>query len=127
MGVKNFTTAAELSFSPFHAIAMSLESVASEMGLGLTRGWNEGLLRLDPSKIAEGAKDAALAPLAPVSLSRLGGSAIRYMKNPEEFLATTRGQDFIQRFPEAKQMIDDLFSAGGRLKMHEDYRIDTQK
>ena len=127
MGVKNFTTAAELSFSPFHAIAMSLESVASEMGTGLTRGWNEGALRLDPAKMAEGAKDMALAPMAPVKLSRLGGSAIRYIKSPEDFIATTRGQDFIQRFPDAKQMIDDLFSAGGRLAMHEDYRIDTQK
>lgn len=127
MGWKNLSTAAELSFSPFHAVAMGLESVASEMGLGLTRGWNEGALRLDPAKMAEGVKDIALAPTAPVKLSRLGGSAIRLIKNPEDFLATTRGQDFIQRFPEAKRMVDDLFAAGGRIRMHEDYRLDTDK
>jgi hypothetical protein len=111
---KNLSTAAELSLSPFHWINMTFASIDTQI--------SRGLRKLSTGDVAGGLKDIVTSPAAPYTTSRLGGSVLRYMKNADEFLKTTRGEDFIQQVPEAREAINDLFAAGGRIRMHEDYQ-----
>jgi hypothetical protein len=117
---KNVSTAMELSLSPFHFAFETLEAVSSQFGLGLRKVWNQG-------KVEEGLVDMLKAPLAAIKMAKEGGAAMKYFANPQEFLQTVKGQDFIQKYPGAAEMIDDLFGAGGKLGMHEDYRINSLK
>ena len=48
---------------------------------------------------------------------------VRYVTSPEEFVKTHRGHDFITKYPEAAEMVDDLFAAGAKLSLHEDERV----
>jgi hypothetical protein len=116
MGFKNMTTAMELSLSPFHLMFETIETIASQVGLGMRKIWNQGA-------IAEGLKDIVTAPKAFYDIARTGGAVIKYVSNPEEFLRTTQGQDFIRKFPGAPELISDLFVGGAKLGLHEDYRI----
>jgi hypothetical protein len=118
MGIKNVTTALELGFSAFHASFEAWESIASQVGLGMRKAWNQG-------QIAAGLKDILGAPIAPYKLWRTGKDISRLFKNPEEFMASTGGQKFMKSFPEAKEMIGDLFWGGGSVRMNEAYRINS--
>lgn len=122
---KNVTTAAELSFSAFHAVFETIETAASGVGLGMKRIWNQGLIEKNTEAIKEGFKDIMTSPATPFTTARIGGDVIKYIGSKEEFLRTTRGQDFIKRFPEADALVNDLFLAGGKLAMHQDYKIDS--
>jgi hypothetical protein len=122
MAVKNHLTAFRLSLSPFHAITTTVSSLASHIGHGLEEG-NYALRKLSGEHLVEAAKAFITTPLAPISDYRLGTLATRYATSPEEFLKTMRGQDFVQRYPEAAQLIDDLFASGAKLSLHEDERM----
>lgn len=118
--VKNVTTAIELSLSPFHATFETVEAIGSHMGVGYSKIFNE-------RKFLEGLKDIATSPSAPFKLSRTGGDLIRYINNKDEFIKTTRGQNLIKQYPEINKLIDELFASGAKLKMSEDYRLNTAK
>jgi len=118
MGLKNITTALELGFSAFHASFITWETIASQIGLGLRKAVNQG-------KVAEGLKDILEAPLSPYKTFKIGKDVVRMFNNPEEFMASTGGQDFLKMFPEGKEMIGDLFWAGGSVRMNESYRINS--
>ncbi len=122
--LKNTTTAIELSLSAFHATFESLESVGSSIGLGLSKLWNRGVLQGDLGAAASGLKDIASSLYSPRYNAKLGGAAIKYMTH-EEFAGTPEGRWLAEKFPQAKQMLDDLFTGGGKLAMHQDYRINT--
>lgn len=124
LGLKNVTTAAELSFSAFHFVFETLETAASGFALGM-RKISEGVLHGNLMGIISGAKDILTAPITPLSTARLGGSAIKYVADPQAFLAESRGQNFINKFPNAGDLIADLFTGGGKLAMHQDYKINT--
>jgi GNAT superfamily N-acetyltransferase len=125
LGIKNFTTSAELSFSAFHAVFETIESVGSGIGLGMRKSWNTGVLQGNLDGFKEGFKDILTSPYTPIENAKLGGDVIKYITNKNEFLNTTRGHDFIKRFPEAEVLINDLFLGGGKLAMHQDYKIET--
>jgi hypothetical protein len=118
LAIKNLTTGIELSLSPFHFIFESLDAMASKFGLGLTKIANEG-------RVAEGLKDIGSFPAAPFSFARAGGKALKYFSDKEAFLKTMGGQKFIKKFPEIDALMNDLFLGGGKLTMHEDYKINT--
>ncbi|HLJ25301.1 MAG TPA: strawberry notch family protein [Candidatus Angelobacter sp.] len=138
MWVKNQHTAWRLGFSPFHLITESILAAGSEAGRGFEHGWNQGVRHVldrwitpkgkaasasDIGKaIIDGAITASKSGAAPFTLSREGGSIVRYIDDPISFLRTTRGRDFIKQYPEAQEMIHDLFTGGGRLTMDEGYR-----
>lgn len=116
VALKNGTTAIELGLSPFHAIFESNEVMGSSYGLGLAKMFS--------GRPFEGLRDIMAAPISPYTTSKLGGLAIRYAKDSEGFRAAMpEAYDwFTKKYPEAKQLIDDLFSGGGQASMHEDYR-----
>ena len=122
MTVKNQLTGYRLSLSPFHAIVTSVSSVAGQVGHGMEQA-GYALRNQSLSNLIEAAKNIATSPFAPVMDYRLGTSVVRYATNPEEFLNATRGKDFILKYPEAAQLVDDLFSAGAKLSLHEDERL----
>ncbi len=123
--MKNATTAWELGFSPFHALFETSEAWSSELARGITRAVNQGIIQGDPAQFMKGLREIAGAPLAPGTASRLGTNVIRYIADPQAFLATARGAKFIKEFPDADRLIADLFLGGGKLAMHEDYRNNT--
>lgn len=123
MSIKNATTALELSISPFHAVFETLESVSSQIGLGITRVWNQGILQGDPKALGKGLLDIVTSPTAFIFDATTGGRVIKFIKNEQQFLNTAGGQKFIKRFPQAAEIINDLFTGGGKLAMHEDYKI----
>ena len=125
--LKNHTTAIELSLSPFHFIFETVEAAGSQFGIGLMRVINQGLLQLNPAAAAKGLREMATSPLAAHGFAKLGGKVIRYIKDPAEFIKTTGGQSFIKQFPDAMQIINDLFAGGGKLSMWEGYRVNSIK
>lgn len=127
MWLKNQMTMVELGLSGFHAVFETNEAVASSLGQGMRRIWNLGVLKGQPEQIAKGLGEIIAAPISPAATARAGGSAIEYLTNKEEFLKTTRGQSFIKQFPEANQMLDDLFTGGGQVGMSEAYRTNTTR
>lgn len=126
LALKNVTTSIELAISPFHLAFESVEMVASSLGLGLQKMVNRGFIQQDPKAFLSGLKDILLAGISPVTTSRTGGAAIRFMTN-ENFLSTSEGKGFIKAFPLAKDLLDDLFLGGGKLAIHQDYKTNSVK
>ncbi len=118
MGIKNITTALELGFSAFHASFITWETIASQIGLGMRKIWNQGMIK-------EGLKDILEAPITPYKTYKIGKDIVRLFKTPDEFIASTGGQEFLKMFPEGKEMIGDLFWGGGSVRMAEAYRINS--
>ena len=116
MGIKNITTALELGFSAFHASFEFFEAAASQMGLGMRKIINQG-------QIVEGIKDLITAPMAGYDLYKVGKNVERLFRDPDTFIKSTGGEKFLKQFPEARQMIGDLFWGGGSVRMNESYRI----
>ncbi len=127
MWMKNLRTAVELSLSPFHFVFETIEAIGSQQGVGFLKLYNQGVLKRDPQAFLAGLKDIVTSPLAWKDLASTGGGVLRYVDSKEEFLKTLRGQKFIKQFPDAEQVLDDLFAGGGKLAMHEDYRLNTAK
>jgi hypothetical protein len=123
MDVKNRLTAWRLAMSPFHALTECGLSMASQFGHGLATAWNLGVRHGELGMIGEGAVEALKTPIGPYRDVRLGTNVIRYLTNKEEFLKTTRGQDFLKDYPDADRMITELFASGAKLGMHEDERV----
>lgn len=129
LAFKNLTTGIELSLSPFHAAYVSLMAGSSSIGLGLQKIANRGVIQADGGAFLDGLKDMAYGavPLAaPVRLANIGAQAIKLVSH-QEFINTKAGQDFIKHFPDAKELIDDLFTGGGKLAIHQDYKITSLK
>lgn len=122
MAVKNATTAIELSLSPFHLVFEGNEAIGSQVGIGLRKIFNLGL-RGDLGAAAEGTKDVLTSPASAVTTARLGSQAKRAFGNFDQFSKTPDGKNFLQRNPDAIEMVKDYFNSGGKLGMHEDYKI----
>jgi hypothetical protein len=118
LALKNLTTGIELSISPFHFMFETLDAMASKFGLGLTKLVNQG-------DIKGGLSDLATAWKAPYDFARTGGKALKYFANKEAFSKSVGGQKFLQRFPDVESLMDDLFLGGGKLAMHEDYKVNS--
>jgi hypothetical protein len=123
LAVKNNTTAMELALSLFHFTFETVETASSQVAQAARKIYNVGILQRNVRMIGEGLKDLTAAPVSPASTARLGGSVIKYIASPEEFLATGRGQSFVKAHPEATEMVNALFHGGGKLAMHQDYKI----
>lgn len=123
--LKNATTAAELAFSPFHAVFEGGEAIISNFGLGLNKTINRGLLQSDPSMFISGLKDMLFSPAAPYSVSHLGGAAVRSFDSG--FWHSDEGKWLTKRFPgqDVRQMIEDGYNGGLKPSMHEDYKTNS--
>jgi hypothetical protein len=145
LAVKNISTAVELGLSPFHAVFETNEVMGSRMALGLRqilhgdrpieglRNVAEGLL-VEPITALQEAH--FLQPLVRRlgirphrgSTVALGEAAIRYARNAAEFKAADPDTYnwFVKNYPSAHELIDLLFTGGGQLEMHQDYRYKAQ-
>lgn len=140
LALKNGTTAIELGMSPFHAVFETNEAMGSSMGLGIRKllagQWKAGAQELgraafvEPLQVAQPAvkilsfgKINLKAP--PGSTTKIGEAGIKFAKNEEQFRANEpEAYDwFTKNFPNAKDLITDLFDGGGQVNMNEDYRI----
>jgi hypothetical protein len=117
LALKNITTSMELSLSPFHAAYVSLATTSSGIGLGIQKIVNQ-------KDFVGGLKDILLSGIAPVEYAKTGGRAIKFV-GQDEFINTPEGKDFIKEYPDAKQLIEDLFTGGGKLAIHQDYKINA--
>lgn len=118
LALKNIATGFELSFSAFHFIAEGLEAMGSGGGIAIRKLLNQ--------KDFAGAGSELLQSLAaPYKVAKLGGDIQRYTMDKDEFLKTIDGKQFIKQYPEAEQMIEDLFHGGAKLSMHRDYMVRT--
>jgi hypothetical protein len=119
MGIKNFYTAIELGLSPFHAVAISLEQIASGAGIGLRKIVNLG-------DIKGGIKDVLTAPFSPKTTFSLGRKYFKFA-TAKEFENSPEGKSFLQKNPRAKEYLDDFFQGGGLAKQHEDLKNNAYK
>ena len=114
LAIKNVYTAIELSLSPFHAVFESLEAMGSQIGLGIQQ--------VASGQFGKGLKNIVTAPVSPYSTAKLGADAIKFMTGTE-----ADKQAFLKKYPDAGQLMTDLFNGGGRMKMDDAYRISTAK
>lgn len=119
MGIKNFYTAIELGLSPFHAVAISLEQIASGAGIGLRKIINLG-------DVKGGIKDVLTAPFSPKTTFSLGRKYFKFA-TAKEFENSPEGKSFLQKNPRAKEYLDDFFQGGGLVKQHDDLKNNAYK
>jgi tRNA G10 N-methylase Trm11 len=110
--LKNATTSLELSLSPFHAVFETLEMVGSDIGLGLGKLINRGLMKGDLGAAASGIKDILAAPASPFTGWHLGREIRKAAGDPETYFKTAAGKKMLKSYPRAREFIDDLFTAG---------------
>jgi hypothetical protein len=110
--LKNATTSLELSLSPFHAVFETLEMVGSDIGLGLGKLVNRGLMKGDLGAAASGIKDILAAPASPFTGWHLGREIRKAAGDPETYFKTAAGKKMLKSYPRAREFIDDLFTAG---------------
>lgn len=149
MAMKNATTAIELGMSPFHAVFVTNEMMASSIGLGIAKMLelkDEGLRDFQKAFTVEAApllgvaRDVAqslvvgpltggklkLPAMNPMkgSTANIGRAAIMYAKNAEQFKQSNPElyKWFTEMYPEAPRLLDDLFLGGGQVEMNMDYR-----
>jgi hypothetical protein len=124
--LKNATTSLELSLSPFHAIFETLEMVGSDIGLGLGKLVNRGILRGDLGAAAQGIRDILTAPAAPLTSFSLGREIRKAAGDPEAYFKTAAGKKMLKSYPRAREFIDDLFSAGWKpTELEQDWKNES--
>jgi hypothetical protein len=128
--IKNATTALELSLSPFHAIFETLDAVGSNIGLGLQKLVNRGILGGNAQATVDGIKDMITAAATPIThglgKKSLGAQIRLAAANPTEFFKTADGKKMLKAYPRAKEMIDDLFSGGWKpTELEQDWRTNS--
>jgi N12 class adenine-specific DNA methylase len=123
MSIKNASTAVELSISPFHAVFEGNEAVGSQIGIGLRQMWNLGVRQGNVKAVGQGLRSIATAPAAAVTAAQLGGKAKEAFGNFDEFSKTPSGQAWLKDNPTARQDVEDFFNGGGKIGMHEDYKV----
>jgi Inorganic Pyrophosphatase/Type III restriction enzyme, res subunit len=116
IAIKNATTQLELALSPFHAIFETLETVGSNIGLGLSKLVNRGILGGNAKLVFEGLKDMATAPVTPITQgigkNSLGAQFRRALVNPDEFFNTPEGKKMLKKYPIAQEAAKAIFDAG---------------
>lgn len=125
MEIKNLYTAAELGLSGYHASAIALEGVSSDIGRGLRKMVNLGL-RGDYKMAGEGIMDILKAPFSPKITFSLGRSTIK-LATVKDFENSDFGKKFLKANPEAEQYIHDFFMGGGLMKQSEDLKAQAFK
>lgn len=110
---KNATTSLELSLSAFHGVFETLEAVGSNIGLGLQRLVNRGVLKGNLGEAAAGLRDATIGAISsPVTGYALGREIRKAAANPEVYFRTAAGKKMLKAYPRAREFIDDLFAGG---------------
>lgn len=112
MWLKNATTSLELALSAFHAVFETGETVASNIGLGLSKLYNRGLLQKDSSALVSGLMDLIKSPASPVHVATLGAAFRKAAGRPDEFWKTAPGKAFLALHPDARDLINHLFTGG---------------
>jgi hypothetical protein len=88
---------------------------------------NRAARQMSLALAGEGLKDLAKAPAAPYLNTRIGSSAFQYVANPEEFIKTSKGQDFLKQYPDLDKLIDLAFAGGAKLTLHDDQRLHSMQ
>jgi len=122
MNAKNLLTMYRLSLSPFHAFTTTVSGMASNLNRGITGVYDAARLG-DSSLVGQGLRDILRTPISPIQDYKLGTDVVKYASNKSEFLKTMRGQDFVKAYPDADRLVNDLFSGGAKLGLHEDERV----
>lgn len=125
MEIKNLYTQVELGLSGFHAIAEGLETVSSDLGLGMRKLINLGV-RGNFKMAGEGIMDILKAPFSPKTTFTVGRNVIKFA-TVKDFENSEFGKAFLKKIPDAQQYLTDFFNGGGLLKQSEDLRANTFK
>lgn len=112
MWMKNFTTSLELALSLFHGVFETGEMVSSNIGLGLGKLYNRGILHKQGSAFFDGLMDVVKSVGTPVTGGTLGAQIRKAAGNPDDYFKTAAGKQLLSVYPNAKQLIDLLFAGG---------------
>lgn len=123
IALKNASTEIKLAFSPFHWAYITVENLASGINLGLDKLYNRGLRQLDGQAALDGLADLGKSMVAPYTAVKVGGRMLDYAKNPDQFLRSEEGQQFVDSYPEYPHMLELLFAGGLRWGMSDQNRI----
>ena len=127
VAMKNYGTAIELGLSPFHFYFVNGDAMATGTSIGfrkLATGNFKGGLEDIVKGVAGSFGPGHLGLFGPSrDYVREGGSIVRYIGNKDEFLRSTRGQEFVKAHPNIDAEIDAMFEGGLLLKQNEDYRL----
>lgn len=133
---KNMSTAIELGASPFHAVFVTNESISSSMAMAIRKGlsgdvrgaggalWDTASALKGPLANIPGLPNAARDVLES-RVARLGRLTSEFAKSPKQFEARyPKEYAWLNKtYPQFKGMVDDLFTGGGMVEMHDDYKI----
>lgn len=125
MNLKNLYTAAELGLSAYHASAIALEGVSSDIARGYRKLVSLGL-KGDFKSAGEGIMDIIKAPLSPYITFSLGRKTIN-LATEGEFEKSDFGKKFLAANPLAKEYVHDMFMGGGLMKQSADLKANTYK
>lgn len=126
MGLKTAMTGIEL-FGPFHALTTTGHAISSDFMMGTRRFWNEGLRQMSPGEAIKGLKDMSKSLGTPVRAAMEGSKLKKWFNNPEEFIHDQGIRGLVNTYPEIKNMIGDLFLAGGKLGVDEEFKLNQLK
>lgn len=125
MNLKNLYTGVELSLSGFHASAIALEGMSSDIGLGYRKMINLGL-RGDWKSAVSGMGDILKSPFSPKTTFSLGKSFIK-LATEKDFESSDFGKKLLKRMPNAQEYLHDFFMGGGLVKQSTDLKANTYK
>jgi hypothetical protein len=89
-----------------------MEMVGSDIGLGLSKLVNRGILKGNLGAAAQGVMDILKSPASPITGWHLGREIRRAAADPEAYFKTAAGKKMLKSYPRAREFIDDLFTAG---------------
>jgi hypothetical protein len=117
-----------LAVPSFHAVTEALSAAGSQAISGAVEMARQtsrlvtASETFDPAALLKATVDVVSSPAAGPGLTVLGGKMRRFIRNPEEFLASSGGQALLQRFPEFESDMSLLYPSGGRMGIQEPYR-----
>jgi hypothetical protein len=117
-----------LAVPSFHAVTEALSAAGSQAMSGaveMARQTHRLVTTsetFDPAALLKATVDVVTSPAAGPGMTVLGGKMRRFVRNPEEFLASSGGKALLQRFPEFESDMALLYPSGGRMGIQEPYR-----
>lgn len=124
IGAKNLYTAFELAIPGFHFAFISGEAGSSAIGLGISKLINQAFFGGNPKAAISAGKDilrgVTVYPAARHAW-RTGDWGIKLIKDPAGFSHTPEGQALLREFPDARQLMEDIFAGGAKLDVHHEY------
>jgi hypothetical protein len=119
--LKTSATSFKMGMSAFHYGTVTFWGLVEGLHSGLDEFYNQGVRGLDPEHLASGAKKLATFLINPVAKVVGGDRIIKYLKSPDDFLATPAGEKLARDYPDLPELLRLTFAGGFRAGFNEDF------